>query len=170
MSPTIASPAVEHKATPCAKIPSSLSAGFPFAQGYSQPAPVVTQAPNPYALMPAPPTFQTQYFSAPPAPHPGYQPGPPGQPPVYYYQPQAPPIQYMAPQPMYNPYSQPPPQPLVSYPQPPPSSAYPPQQAVYYQVPQGAPGPAQYTHPYPLQPAAVPHYHYPPQHPPAGGV
>jgi hypothetical protein len=168
MSPTIAPPAVEPKAAPCAKIPSSLSAGYPFAAGYPHPAAVVQQAPISYASMPAAPAFQTQYFSAPPAPHPGYQPGPPAQPPIYY-QPQAPPIQYMAPQPMYNPYQQPAPQPHASFLGLPPSSAYPPQQAVYYQVPQ-APGPAQYAHPYPPQPAAVPHYHYPPQHPPAGGV
>jgi hypothetical protein len=167
MVPSISPPVLEQKPAPVEHIPASMSAcAAPITQGYHQ------QAPNPYALMPAPATFQTQYFSAPPAPHPGYQPPVPQAQPAVYYQPQAhPTMQYMAPQPIYhNPYShQPAPQPNFSFAQPPPSSAFPPQQAMYYQVPQ-APGPVQYNHPYPHQPAAVPHYHYPPQHPPTGGV
>jgi hypothetical protein len=171
MAPSLSLGLEEKKPAPSAQMPSSMIVGAPFVQGFHpQPAQLVPHAPNPYTSMPAAPTFQNQYFSAPPpAPHPGYQPGPQAQPAVYY-QPQAPPIQYMAPQPMYHPYHQPNhQQPAVSFAAPPPSSGYPTQQPVYYQVPQAG-APAQYTHPYPHQPAAVVHYPFPMQHPPAGGV
>jgi hypothetical protein len=57
----------------------------------------------------------------------------------------------------------------LSFAQPHPSLAYPMQQgAVYYQVP--GTWTAQYTHPNPHQPAAVAHYPFPMQHPPAEGV
>jgi hypothetical protein len=135
MAPSISPPVLEQKPAPVDHIPASMSACAPIAQGYHPTAPVVAQAPNPYALMPAPATFQTQYFSAPPTHHPGYQPAPQAQPAVYY-QPQAPPMQYMAPQPMYHPYPQPAPQQAFSLGQPPPSSAFPTQQHLYYQVPQ----------------------------------
>jgi hypothetical protein len=73
MAPTISPAAVELKPAPLGQIPSSVVPCAPMmAHGY-QPASVVPQPPIPYASMPAPPTFQTQYFSAPPAaPHPSY--------------------------------------------------------------------------------------------------
>jgi hypothetical protein len=168
MAPSLSLAPEEVKPPPAQIVPSTTIACSSVMAPTYPPAQMNAQAPNPYGCYQIPQFGQQPYFSGPPAPHSGYLPPHQGQPAVYY-QPQAAPMQHMAPQPMYHPYGQQPPQPVVSYSQPPPSSVYPPQQAVYYQVPQ-VPGPAQYTHPYPHQPAAVPHYHYPPQHPPTEGV
>jgi hypothetical protein len=166
MVPSLSLILSEQKPAACQQI-ATLMTPAPFVQAaYHQPAQVVPL--NQYALMPAQQNFLAQYFSAPPAPHPGYQPHPQVQP-VVYYQPQAAPMHYMATHPMYHPYAQQPPQPVVSFPQPTPHSGYPLQQGVYYQVAY-SPGPTQYAHPYPYQPSAVTHYSFPMQHPPTEGV